>query len=200
MATVQRVIERVRRSVHSSAEWIELVRDLRSPIIMARVPKRFRMRRGSSEDLKRISALEGYVKDPCFLKSSLKKGDWCLIFAKGDSIAAFNWVTFRNYPLNSWHTLRLPPGYAYLAYIFVQPEYRNQKVGTRLLGCTLTQLKEQGYRGLISGMYSDWIISLRMHYTQGFKLYRTFKEQRILNCMLLPPKRQFYLDIGKGAI
>jgi ribosomal protein S18 acetylase RimI-like enzyme len=120
---------------------LELVRDLRAPIAFLNVPFDFGMRWAEKNDLETINALEGYVKETTFLESSLESGDFCLIFEKDDNIKAFAWVTFKDFPLNVWHTLRLPPGYSYLVYIYVQPEYRNQKVGTCLLGCLMKGLK-----------------------------------------------------------
>jgi len=190
MEPIRKTIERIGRSVQSSEEWIELIRDLRESVTFLGVPFDFRMRWAEKGDLKTINALEGYVKEVKILESSMENGDTCLVFEKDDIIEAFAWVTFRNYPLNIWHTLRLPTGHAYLVYIYVRPEYRNQKVGTCLLGCLIKALHERGYTNLISGMYNNWEISLRLHYKQGFKILRKYTERKILKFISFPPKKQ----------
>lgn len=190
MPPIRGTIERLRRSLQSIEEWIELIRDLRRPISFLNVPFNFYMRWAEKDDLATINALEGYVKEVKVLESSLESGDCCLIFEKENIIEAFAWVTFKNYPLNIWHTIRLPPGYAYLVYIYVQPEYRNQMVGTCLLGCLMKALSEMGSIKLISGMYNDWEISLRLHYKHDFRILRKYTERRILKFVFLPPQKQ----------
>jgi len=190
MSLFPEVIERLTQVLRSSEEWLEFGRDLRAPISFPDVPFDLGMRWAEKGDLEAINALEGYVKEVAFLESSLESGDRCLIFEKEKFIEAFAWVTLKDYPLNIWHTLRLPPGYAYLVYIYVQPEYRNQKVGTCLLGCLMKALKELGFTTLIAGMYSDWEISLSLHSKHGFRLFRRYTERKLLRCISLPPRIQ----------
>lgn len=188
MEPILKTIRRSIQSLQSSEEWVELIRDLDAPIPELKLANEFQMRWAEKDDLQVINALEGYIKEATFLESSLDYGDRCLLFEKAGLICAFAWVTFKDYALNIWHTLRLPAGYAYLVYIYVRPEYRCQGVGSCLLCRLMKFLQILGLTKIISGMYRDWHISMRLHTKVGFRFYRVFTEKRIFRFVLLPPK------------
>jgi len=122
------------------------------------------------------------------MKLALKKGDICLLFKCDDKIGAFAWITFRDYRLDLWHTLHLLPGYAYLVYIFVHPEFQRKGVGSYLLGSMMRHLWEMGCKNLISGMFANWHVSIRLHRKAGFRIDKKFIKKRLLRFLPYPPK------------
>jgi GNAT superfamily N-acetyltransferase len=149
----------------------------------------FSKRWAEDKDILRIAALEGFVKEIDFMARALEKGDVCLLLERGHTICAFAWVTFRDYRLDLWHTLHLLPGYAYLVYTFVRPQFQRKGVGYDLLCSMMTHLKEMGCENLISGMFASWKISIGLHCKAGFRINKTFIKRRFLRVLPYPPKQ-----------
>ncbi len=188
MPTLCEIFDGLSKTLDPSVDWMELARDLEAPIAMPAFGMNFSKRWADKKDLPTISAMQGFVKEIEFMERSLEHGDRCLLLEEVDKISAFAWVTFRDYRLSLWHTVRLPAGFAYLVYIHVQPEYRRKRVATSLLSCLMLYLRKEGYRRLISGMYGDWEASIRLHIKSGFKICRKYTQRRILRFFPYPPK------------
>ncbi|MGD9975067.1 MAG: N-acetyltransferase family protein [Desulfatirhabdiaceae bacterium] len=183
-------IKRIAQKMQSCEEWIEMVRDLREPIDPGKPPKNLFMRWAEKEDLLAINALEGFVKETSFMEESLEKGDRCLLFEDGKELRAFAWVTFRDFRMALWYTLKLPPGWSYLEYITVHPVVAGQGVGSCLLGSLMTAVRDQGFSHMVSGMYSNWDGSIRLHTKMGFRVQRRLTQCKILNIFPIPPKEK----------
>jgi len=181
-------IQRMARSMQTCEEWIEMVRDLHEPIHPGDPPAGHVLRWAGKEDLFTINALEGFVKETEFMEASLRKGDRCLVLDQDGKINAFAWVTFRDFNLALWYTLKLPPGWSYLVYISVNPAISRRGVGSFLLGSLLEAVRDQGCSHMVSGMYANWEVSFRMHTRMGFRVHRRLTQCRILNIFPTPPK------------
>lgn len=188
MVTLREFIEGLCRKPARARDWIEMIRDLRSPICVQAPEMEFSMRWADEADMLVISAMQGFVKGEDFLDRSLEKGDRFLLLEHGGRICAFAWVAFRDYPLDLLHTLHLDPGAAYLVYIFVMPAFQRKGVGWYLLGCLMLRLRERGCHTLVSGMFEDWQVSIRLHLKSGFRITRRFQKRRILRIIPYPPK------------
>ena len=188
MASLSQILNGLTAKGNNSESWIELVRDLSEPIDMPSPEIIFSRRWAEHKDILFIAALEGFVKEIEFMKRALEKGDICLLLERDGGICAFAWTTFRDYRLSLWHTLHLPPGYAYLVYIFVNPEFQRKGVGYYLLNCMMAHLKNLGCNFLISGMYANWQISLNLHRKAGFKINKKFIKRRLLRFLPFPPE------------
>jgi GNAT superfamily N-acetyltransferase len=188
MPTLRQIIDGLTINGNDSENWIELVRDLREPIFLQAPEIKLSKRWAESKDILTIAAMEGFVKEIDFMTQALGKGDICLLLERGNKICAFAWVTFRDYRLDLWHTLHLLPGYAYLVYIFVNPEFQRKGVGFYLLGSMMGHLREMGCDHLISGMFADWQISINLHRKAGFRINKKFIKRRILRFLPYPPK------------
>ena len=174
--------------MQSCEEWLELVRDLNEPVTSGRKPANLHMRWAGKEDLFAINALEGFIKETEFMEQSLRKGDRCLLLEDDTGICAFAWVTFRDFKLALWYTLKLPPGWSYLVYIFVHPAYARQGIAAHLLGSLMEALRDMGCNWIVSGMYSNWEASIGLHQKIGFRIHRRLTQCRILNIFPTPPK------------
>ena len=130
MALFGESIKRIAQKMQTCEEWIEMVRDLREPIDPGKPPANLHMRWAEKGDLFAIAALEGFVKETDFMEDSLHKGDRCLLLEEGRHLRAFAWATFRDFKMALWYTLKLPPGWSYLEYIFVHPAVAGQGVGS----------------------------------------------------------------------
>jgi GNAT superfamily N-acetyltransferase len=183
-------IRRLAQRFETCEQWLELVRDLKEPIPIGKPSLEFSMRWAGKKDLFALNALQGFVDDPAAMDDALGKGDRCLLLEQDGRIFAFAWVTFRDYGLALWYTLKLQPGWSYLVYIFVHPKYGNKGVGAYLLGSLMKSLGEQGYTRLVSGMYSNWETSFRLHTEMGFSVQRRLSHCKILNLFPVPPKEQ----------
>lgn len=183
-------IKRLAERFHTCEEWLELVRDLDQPIRIQKPPVELPMRWAGRQDLFAVNALQGFVDDPDAMEHAMDRGDRCLLLQKDQRIVAFAWVTFRDYGLAPWYTLRVGPDSSYLVYIFVHPECLNRSVGTYLLGSLMKALREQGRRWLLSGMYSNWEASIRLHEKMGFRLQRRLSQCKIMNLFPVPPKEE----------
>ena len=181
-------IRRIAQGMQTCEEWLELVRDLDEPIRPGQTPADLRMRWARREDLFAINALEGFVKETEFMEQSLRKGDRCLLLEDDKGICAFAWVTFRDFKLALWYTLKLAPGWSYLVYILVHPAYARQGIASHLLGSLMEDLRDRGCRRMISGMYSNWEASLGLHKKMGFRIHRRLAQCKILNIFPTPPK------------
>jgi GNAT superfamily N-acetyltransferase len=180
-------IRRLAKHFETCEEWLELVRDLEEPISFHKPSLEFSIRWADKQDLFAINALQGFVDDPDTMENALVKGDRCLLLEQDQRVFAFAWVTFRDYGLALWYTLKVQPGWSYLVYIFVHPEYGHQGVGAYLLGSLMKALREQGCSRLLSGMYSNWEFSFRLHTKMGFRVQRRLSQCKILNLLPLPP-------------
>lgn len=187
MALFGESIKRLAQRMQSCEEWIEMVRDLHQPIDPGKAPPNLYMRWAKKEDLFTITALEGFVKETHFMEASLRKGDRCLLLEDEEHLRAFAWVTFRDYRMALWYTLKVPPGWSYLEYIFVHPVAAGQGVGSYLLGSLLRAVRDQGCSHMVAGMYSDWDVSIRLHTRMGFRVQRRLKQCKILNIFPTPP-------------
>jgi len=196
MSPFRETIRRKAEGLSSCDEWLELVRDLTEPIVIKQPPVDFLLRWAEKKDLFTINALEGFVKETNFMEESLAKGDRCLILEREERICAFAWVTFRDFKLALWYTLKLPPGWSYLVYIFVHPEYGKQGVGAYLLGTLMKALRDSGCKRIISGMYSNWEASFRLHTRVGFLIHRRLTQCRLLDIFPYPPREEV-LDEGR---
>ena len=174
--------------MQSCDEWLELVRDLDAPVQTGPRPPGLCMRWADSGDLFAINALEGFVKETEFMEQSLRKGDRCLLLEDDAGIRAFAWVTFRDFKLALWYTLKLPPGWSYLVYIFVHPSYARKGVASHLLGALMESLKVMGCRRIVSGMYRNWEASIGLHQKMGFRIHRRLAQCKILNIFPTPPR------------
>jgi len=188
MALFGESIRRIAQKMETCEEWIELVRDLSEPIHIGAAPEGLQMRWAEKKDLFAINALEGFVKETDFMEASLRRGDRCLLLEDHGRIRAFAWVTFTDFKLAMWYTLELPLAGSYLVYIFVHPELAGRGVGSYLLGSLMVAVGDQGGLQMISGMYSNWQASIRMHTKMGFRLRRTLSQCRLLNIFPTPPK------------
>jgi GNAT superfamily N-acetyltransferase len=172
--------------MQSCEEWFEMIRDLNEPVERGRAPAELHMRWAQKDDLFAINALEGFVKETEFMERSLKKGDRCLLMENDGRICAFAWVTFRDFRLALWYTLKLSPNWSYLVYIFVHPEYARKGIATYLLGSLIEALRDMGCSRLISGMYSNWEASIGLHKKMGFEIHRRLTQCKILNIFPTP--------------
>jgi len=195
MALFGESIKRIALKMQSCEEWIEMVRDLREPIDPGKRPHHLIMRWAQAEDLLAINALEGFVKETDFMEASLRKGDRCLLLEERKHLRAFAWVTFRDFKMALWYTLKLPPDWCYLEYIFVHPDVAGQGVGSYLLGSLLSAVRDQGYSHMLAGMYSNWDVSIRLHSKMGFRLHRRLTQCKILNIFPIPPKAEWLRDV-----
>ena len=196
MAPFRESIKRMAKSMQTCEEWLELIRVLEEPIDAGSAPKGLNLRWADKGDLFAINALEGFVKETEFMEASLRKGDRCLVLEDDGRICAFAWVTFRDFRLALWYTLKLAPGWSYLVYIFVHPAYARQGIASFLLGSLMEYLREGGYRHVISGMYSNWEASIGLHKKMGFRIHRRLTQCKILSILPTPPTE----DAGSGNI
>jgi GNAT superfamily N-acetyltransferase len=194
MPTLRQILDGLTAKANDSQNWLELVRDLREPIAIQPPEINLSQRWAESKDVLTIAALEGFVKEIDFMTRALDKGDICLLLELEGQICAFAWTTFRDYRLALWHTLHLLPGHAYLVYIFVRPEFQQKGVGYYLLGCMMAHLREMGCEYLISGMYANWQISIKLHRKAGFRINKKFIKRRLLRFLPYPPKE---VDVEK---
>ncbi len=168
-------------------EWLELIRDLEAPITRVSAPAGLNLRWADKADLFAINALEGFVKETEFMEASLRKGDRCLVLEDDGRICAFAWVTFRDFRLALWYTLKLAPGWSYLVYIFVHPAYARRGIASYLLGELMEYLRERGYKRVISGLYGNWDASIGLHKKMGFRIHRRLSQCKILSILPTPP-------------
>ena len=145
MPTLCQIPDGLTATGNDSENWLEFVRDLSEPISMQPPEINFSTRWAENKDVLSIAALEGFAKEIAFMKRALKKGDICLLLERDNNICAFAWVTFRDYRLDLWKTLYLLPGYAYLVYIFVRPEFQRKGVRFFLLGSIMEHLLMSAY-------------------------------------------------------
>ena len=183
-------IRLIAERLETCEEWLELVRDLEEPIPLGKPSLEFSMRWADKQDLFAVNALQGFVNEPGSMEDALDNGDRCLLLEQDQRVFAFAWVTFRDYGLALWYTLKVQPGWSYLVYIFVHPGYAKQGVGAYLLSSLMQALREQGYSRLLSGMYSNWDASLRLHTKMGFLVQRRLSQCKILNLFPVPPKEE----------
>jgi GNAT superfamily N-acetyltransferase len=188
MALFGESIKRLAQKMQTCEEWIEMVRDLREPIDPGKPPPGLKARWADKGDLWAINALEGFVKETDFMEASLRRGDRCLLLEEEGNLRAFAWVTFRDFKMALWYTLKLPPGGSYLEYIFVHPALAGRGVGSYLLGSLLTAVRDRGCTQMVAGMYANWDVSIRLHTKMGFRVQRRLTQCRILNILPTPPK------------
>ena len=181
-------IRQLAKRMQTCEEWLELVRDLQDPIETGSLPAELRMRWADKGDLMAINALQGFVKETDFMEASLRKRDRCLVLEHDGRICAFAWVTFSDFRLALWYTLKLSPGWSYLVYIFVHPQFAGRGIGSILLGSLMAAVRDQGGSHMIAGMYSNWHASIRMHTKLGFRIQRRLSQCRWLNILPTPPK------------
>jgi len=181
-------LKRIAEKMQSCEAWLELVRDLREPIDIGMLPSTLDMRWAEKSDLMAINALQGFVKETDFMEASLDRGDRCLVLTHDRHIRAFAWATFTDFRLAPWYTLELSPGWSYLVYIFVHPQFAGRGVGSHLLGSLMAAIRDRGGTHMVSGMYADWATSLRMHTKMGFTLQRRLTQCKLLNIFPTPPK------------
>ena len=110
-------------------------------------------------------------------------------------MCAFAWVTFRDFRLALWYTLKLPPGWSYLVYIFVHPTYGRRGIASFLLGSLMEALRDRGGSRLVSGMYSNWEVSMALHRKMGFFVHRRLTQCKLLIIFPTPP----VIDAGEGG-
>lgn len=181
-------IRDIARRMQTCEEWLELVRDLRAPIDGGGLPDDLRMRWAGVADLMAVNALEGFVKETDFMEAALRRGDRCLLLERDGRICAFAWVTFTDYRLALWYTLKLPPGWSYLVYIMVLPALGGRGVGAALLGALMAAVRDGGASHMVSGLYSNWHASLRMHEKMGFTVHRRLAQCRLMHILPTPPR------------
>jgi len=188
MAPFRENLRRLASRFETCEEWLELVRDLSAPIHLSRPQGEVVPRWAEKRDLFTINAFEGFVKETEFMEESLKKGDRCLVLEDRDRMMAFAWVTFRDFRLAPWYTLELPPGWAYLVYIFVHPACARQGIGGYLLGSLMKKLRQDGCEKLVAGMYSNWEASIGLHTKMGFEVHRRLSQCKLMYIFPTPPK------------
>ncbi|GAB6905929.1 GCN5-related N-acetyltransferase [Desulfosarcina cetonica] len=182
--SIQRLVEKMK----TCEEWLELRRDLREPIPDRTLPDALQMRWAEKDDLFAINALQGFVKETDFMEAALRRGDRCLLLESENRIQAFAWVTFTDVRLATWYTLRLAPGESYLVYIFVHPAFAGRGIGSTLLAALMAAVRDGGGIHMISGMYSNWRVSLGMHTKMGFRVHRRLTQCRLMGIFPTPPK------------
>jgi GNAT superfamily N-acetyltransferase len=190
MAPFRESIRRIAERLETCEEWLELVRDLEEPIPLGKPSIECSIRWADKQDLFAVNALQGFVDEPGSMEDALDKGDRCLLLERDQRVFAFAWVTFKDYSLALWYTLKVQPGWSYLVYIFVHPEYGRRGVGAYLLGSLMTALREQGCTRLLSGMYSNWDASFTLHTKMGFRVQRRLSQCKLLNLFPVPPKEE----------
>jgi L-amino acid N-acyltransferase YncA len=190
VAPFRESIKRIARSMQTCEEWLELSRDLEEPITTDSAPAGLSLRWAHKGDLFAINALEGFVKETEFMEASLRRGDRCLVLEDNGRICAFAWVTFRDFRLALWYTLKLAPDWSYLVYIFVHPTYARQGIASYLLGSLMEYLRKGGYQRVISGMYSNWEASIGLHKKMGFRVHRRLTQCKILSVLPTPPTEE----------
>jgi GNAT superfamily N-acetyltransferase len=183
-------IRRLAERFETCEEWLELVRDLEEPIPLGQPKVTCSVRWARKEDLFAVNALQGFVDDPGSMENAMDNGDRCLLLERDQRIFAFAWVTFKDYSLALWYTLRLQPGWSYLVYIFVHQEYGDQGMGAYLLGSLMEALHNQGCTRLLSGMYSNWDVSFRLHTKMGFSVQRRLSQCKLLHILPVPPREE----------
>jgi GNAT superfamily N-acetyltransferase len=188
MAPFGESIRQIASKMQTCEEWLELVRDLAQPIRVGSFPRDLRPRWADRRDLMAINALQGFVKETDFMEAALRKGDRCLVLEQEGHLRAFAWVTFSDFRLALWYTLKLPPGWSYLVYIYVHPTIAGRGVGSTLLGKLMEAVRDGGGTHMVSGMYGNWFASLRMHTKMGFRVQRRLTQCRLLNIFPIPPK------------
>jgi GNAT superfamily N-acetyltransferase len=188
MAPFRDTLRRVAENLQSCEEWVEMTRDLTTPIYLEPPSIPLKIRWAEKKDLPKINALEGFIQETVSLERAMERGDRCLVILVDDEIAAFAWVTFRDYALALWYTLRLPRGWSYLVYIFVHPGYGRQGLGAYLLGSLMLALRDLGCTTLVSGMFADWTTSIRLHEKMGFRVRRRLTQCKLLHILPYPPK------------
>ncbi len=188
MSPFRESIKRLAQSMQTCDEWLEMIRDLNEPISIGEAPRGLRMRWAEKRDLMAINALQGFVKETDFMEQSLRKGDRCLLLEDNRAIRAFAWVTFRDFKLALWYTLKLPPAWCYLVYVFVHPHYTRRGIASYLLGSLMKSLRESGNSRMVSGMFGNWEASIGLHHKAGFQIHRRLAQCRILNILPMPPK------------
>jgi len=196
VAPFRESIKRIAQRMQTCEEWVELVRDLGEPVTPGQGPADLHMRWAGKDDLFAINALEGFVKETEFMETALQKGDRCLVLEKDGRICAFAWVTFRDFKLALWYTLELAPGWSYLVYIFVHPEYARLGVASYLLGSLMEALRGMGCSRIISGMYHNWEASLGLHKKMGFRIQRRLNQCKILSIFPTPPSEKNGPDVS----
>ena len=183
-------IRRIAQRLETCEEWLELVRNLEEPIPLDKPSFEFSIRWADKQDLFAVNALQGFVDDPGSMERAIGKGDRCLLLEQDQRVFAFAWVTFRDYSLALWYTLKVQTGWSYLVYIFVHPQYGKQGFGAYLLGSLMKALREQGWSRLLSGMYSNWDTSFRLHTKLGFRVQRRLSQCKILDLFPVPPREE----------
>lgn len=190
MAPFRESIRRIAEGLETCEEWLETLRDLDAPIPIQEPAVELSRRWATKEDLFAVNVLEGFSNDLYAMEKDLEKGDRCLLLEREERICAFAWVTFRDYSLALWYTLKLSPHSSYLVYIFVHPEGHRRGVATYLLGLLMKHLREQGCRWLFSGMFSNWDASIRLHEKMGFAVHRHLSQCKLFNIFPLPLKEE----------
>lgn len=190
MAPFRESIRRIAEGLETCEEWLEMLRDLDEPIPIQEPAAEFSVRWANKDDVFAVNVLEGLSNDPDSMQRALDKGDRCLLLERDRKICAFAWVTFRDYGLAPWYTLKLAPDSSYLVYIFVHPEWQRHGAATYLLGSLMTYLREQGCRWLFSGMFSNWEASIRLHTKMGFGIHRRLSQCKLFNIFPLPPREE----------
>lgn len=181
-------MKRIAENLQSCEEWIEMTRDLSAPIHVDPPSIPFEIRWAEKKDLITINALEGFIQETTSLEEAMERGDRCLLIIVDGEIASFAWVTFRDYALALWYTLKLPRGWSYLVYIFVHPGYGRRGLGSYLLGSLMIALRDMGRTTLVSGMFGDWKTSIRLHEKMGFRIRRRITQCKFLHILPYPPK------------
>jgi GNAT superfamily N-acetyltransferase len=181
-------LKRIAQRMQTCEEWMEMVRDLARPIHSGPKPDGLHQRWAGAADLMAINALEGFVKETALMEEALRRGDRCLLLESDGAIDAFAWVTYRDFKLAPWYTLKLSPGWCYLEYIFVHPAVGRRGVGTYLLAELMAAVRDLGATHMIAGMYATWEASIRLHAKAGFDLHRRLTQCRLLNIFPTPPK------------
>ena len=54
----------------------------------------------------------------------------------------------------------------------------------------MDDLRKQGCSRLLSGMYGNWDVSIRLHTKMGFRVHRRMSQCKILNIFPIPPKEE----------
>lgn len=129
MPILREILDGLSKTLDSSVDWMELVRDLEAQISIQPPALDFFVRWAEKADLLALDAMQGFVKEIEFMERAHDLGDKCLLLERSGEICAFAWVTFRDYRLSLWLTMHLPLGFAYLVYVHVEPEYRRIGVG-----------------------------------------------------------------------
>jgi hypothetical protein len=96
------------------------------------------------------------------------KGDKCMAFFDGNTLAAYGWYSSRPTDLDTELQLRFKEGYVYMYKGFTNNRYRGQRLHAIGMTLALAEYRCRGYLGMVSVVSSNNLSSLRSCYRMGY--------------------------------